>query len=142
MLLEFVLHVDFFGLVSGKGGVEAEKVFAGELCEKWFVVKIGGAVALSEEEPVASFRLVGEALLEEGSEGGHACAGADQDDRVIGRGETKSIGRLDVEGDGGGFESCLLTKEVAGDAVAGFSLLHVGEEGDGEMNFIREDFGR
>ena len=29
---------------------------------------IGGAVALSEEEPVASFLLVGEALLEGGSE--------------------------------------------------------------------------
>ena len=63
------------------------------------IEEVGGGAAFAEEEPVASCRSEGAALMQERPEGGDAGAGADHDDGRVGvGGETEFLVGLDVDG--------------------------------------------
>ena len=95
-----VLHVDLAFLVAREGGVHAREVAVREHRFKFLAIeKIGGSAALSEEEPVLARRREGTPLVQECAERSDAGAGADHDDRRIGRsGQTELLVGMDVDG--------------------------------------------
>lgn len=141
LLEHFVLDVDLFSLVAGKRGVEADAPVCLEFEPIIGVVKVGGAVPLAKEEPVEAGGLGGESLLEEGSEGGNACAGADEDDGGGLVRESEVVRGLYVDRDGGRFDGGLLAEKVAADAGVGAAVDGVVRDDDGEVDLVGEDAG-
>jgi hypothetical protein len=137
-----MLHVDFFGAVAREGQIEPKMVLPFEFKKVLFIVKVGGAIPLAKEEPIAPPVLKKEPLLEKSAERGNACTGSDEDDGGIGIGRKgKAIGRLEVDGDWRR-RGRLVAEEMAADATAETSGGRVRERCDGEMDLIGEHVWR
>ena len=76
-----VLDVEFFLLVARPGDIELRKRAVRNVAFDFFLIEIvGGAVWITEEEPVFTFGGGGLAVFKKRAEGGDAGAGTDHDD--------------------------------------------------------------
>ena len=97
--------------------------------------------AVAEEEPVAASGAECAALMQEGTEGSDAGAGADHDDGRGGiGGETEFFVGLNVDGDAGA-QRCAFAEHGGADAAAIAIVRVVADDGDGGVEFAAVERG-